>query len=415
MSGLVLVAAVVLGAWGYRAIRAGSPDPEALWSQAQADLRDGRFDAVDRALARLGRLREPTPPDRMLRGQLAMALGRPDEALAELARVPDDHGLAAQARLLAGQIERRRDRYRFAEEALREAVRLDPKLVQAHRELIVIYGYQRRRSELAGEFRALSQLMDLGFQDLFRWGLMQSETWEPLGIVRVLEGCVAADPGDYHSRLALSELMRSLGALDRAEEALSGLALDTPEVIAAQVRIALDRNDRGRAERLLASGPPGDPLLARLRGRMALSRGDARTALRDYRIACEAHPDVHEVLTGLITALRMLGDSKALAPLLDLAEKHDRLRLLILQATDKPGRDEPDLPLRLGDACADLHRDAEARGWYKFAIVENPLNSRAQRALYRLDAAARAGRPREAPGRERPGPPPGPQEGDGPF
>jgi tetratricopeptide (TPR) repeat protein len=391
MSGLALVAAVGLGAWGYRAIRTESSDPEALWSRAQADLRDGRLDEAERGLARLGRLRQPTPPDRMLRGQLAMAVGRPDEALAELARVPDDHDMAAQVRLLAGQFERRRDRFRFAEEALREAIHLDPKLVQAHRELIIIYGYQRRRSELANEFKALSSLMDLGFQDLFRWGLMQSETWEPLGIVRVLERCVVADAGDRHSRLALSELMRGLGALDRAEEALSGLAPDTPEVIAAHVRIALDRNDRGRAERLLASGPPGDSLLARLRGRMALSRGDARTALRHYRIAYEAHPDVHEVLTGLITALRMLGDREALAPFLDLAEKRDRLRLLILQASDKPGRDEPDLPLRLGDACADLHRNAEARGWYKFAIGENPLNSRAQRALFRLGADDRNG------------------------
>jgi tetratricopeptide (TPR) repeat protein len=139
--GLVLVAAVVLGAWGYRAIRAESRNPGALWSQAQADLRYGRLDGAERALARLGSVRQPTPLDRMLRGQLALALGRSDQALAELARVPDSHDMAAQARLLAGQIERRRDRYRFAEEALREAICLDPKLVPAHRERIIIYGY----------------------------------------------------------------------------------------------------------------------------------------------------------------------------------------------------------------------------------------------------------------------------------
>src|SRR5262249_16137818 len=274
----------------------------------------------------------------------------------------------------------------------------------AHRGGTITYGYQLGRSELAGEFLALSRLTDLGFKDLFRWGLMQSETWEPIGVVRVLERCVAADPLDRRSRLALSEIMRGLGALNRAEEALAGLDLAGPEVIAAHVRIALDRRDRSRAERLLASGLPGDPLLARLRGRMALSRGDARTALRYYRVAYEAHPDVHEVLTGLMTALKILGDAEALAPLRDLAGKRNRLRLLILQASSGPGRDDPELPPRLGDACAALPRDAEARGWYKLAIARNPLDSRAQRALFQLGTDARDGPPPDAPGRDRPKP-----------
>ena len=47
--------------------------------------------------------------------------------------------LAARARLLAGQAELRRSRVRHAEEWLIAATRLDPRLVQAHRELIYIY------------------------------------------------------------------------------------------------------------------------------------------------------------------------------------------------------------------------------------------------------------------------------------
>jgi tetratricopeptide (TPR) repeat protein len=398
ISGLALVAAAVLGAWGYRAIRRDPSDLEALWSQAQADLRDGRLDGAARVLARLGRLREPTPLDRMLRGQLAWALGRTDEALAELARVPDDHYMAAQARLLAGQIELRRDRFRFAEAALREAVRLDPKLVQAHRERIILYGYQLRRPELAGEFLALSQLTDLGFEELCHWGLMQGETWEPMGAAPVLERCIATDPGDRWSRLALSEIQRKAGALDAAEAALAGLDPDDPGTIAARTRIALDRNDRQQAGRLLASGPTGDPALARLRGRVALSRGDVRTALRHFRIASEARPDLHEVLSGLIAALTMLGDAKALEPLRDLAARRDRLDRLIQRAASKASRDDPDLPLRLGEACAELRRNAEACGWYKLAIARNPLDSRAQGALSRLDAA------RSGPSAPRPDP-----------
>jgi tetratricopeptide (TPR) repeat protein len=382
------VAIVALLAWGYRAIRGGSADPEALWSQAQADLQAGRFDCVESAVARLERLREPTPLDRMLRGQLALARERPDEALAELARVPDGHFLAARARLLAGQVEQRRDRFRFAEQAFRQAIELDPKLIQPHRELVLIYGYQLRRSELAGEFLDLSRLTELGFDDLFHWGLFQSETWEPDWAERVLERCVVADPGDRWSRLALSECRRKInGALDEAEAALAGLDPHDLEVIKVLARIALDRDDVPRAEAQLREVPQDDPMAARLRGRIAIARRDAAAAVHHYRLAYKANPGSHEALSGLITALEIQGDLKSAEPLCTIATRQLRLDRLIQRAVPRQFRGDPALPMLLGDACAAVHRDAEARAWYKLAIARNPLDSRAQRALFQLGAA----------------------------
>ena len=116
---------------------------------------------------------------------------------------------------------------------MREAVRIDPRLVQAHRELILIYGFQLRRSEMAGEFLVLSGLVNLGFGDLLHWGLCQGDYWEPDGAAQMLERCVAADRGDRWSRLALSEIKRRVGSLGEAEEALEGLAADDPQTIAA--------------------------------------------------------------------------------------------------------------------------------------------------------------------------------------
>lgn len=382
----LLAAIVALGTWGYRAIHPGRPDPEAVWAGAQADLRADRLDRVERAVALLGRLREPTPLDRMLRGQLATALGRTDEAIAELARVPDDHFMAAQARLLAGQSELRRDRFRHAEEALRAAVRIDPRLVQAHRELIYIYGYQLRRQALSEEFRALSRSTDLTPKELFHWGLLRNETWEPAEVAAELAKCVAADPDDRWSRLALAENQRRMGLFDQAEATVAPLPADDPDALAVRVRIALDRNDTAVAERLLASGPPDDPGLDRLRGRLALTRRDGAAAARYFRKAFRAQPESHEGLTGLIAALTILGDAGALAPLRDLAARRDRLQTLIQRAANSSNRDDPELPLLLGDACAALHRDDEARGWYKVVIARDPLNARAQRGLYLLGA-----------------------------
>ncbi len=68
------------GAWGR-----GGADPGRIRREAEDDLRSGRY---GRAAAALARLRDPTPRDRLLKGEAAGALGRPDEALDELARVP---------------------------------------------------------------------------------------------------------------------------------------------------------------------------------------------------------------------------------------------------------------------------------------------------------------------------------------
>jgi tetratricopeptide (TPR) repeat protein len=285
---------------------------------------------------------------------------------------------------------------RFAEQAFHRAIQLDPKLVQPHRELIVIYGYQLRRSELAGEFRTLAGLTELGFDDLFHWGLFQSETWEPDWAERFLERCVAADPGDRWSRLALAECRRKInGALDEAETALAGLHPRDLETIRVRARIALDRDDVPRAEALLAHVPEDDPIAARLRGRIAIARRDAAAAVHHYRLAYRANPDSHEALSGLVTALEMQGDLKSAEPLRAAAARHIRLQRLIQRAVPRENRTDPELPMLLGDACAAVHHDAEARGWYKLAIARNPLDSRAQRALFQLGAADR---PRAKPG-----------------
>jgi tetratricopeptide (TPR) repeat protein len=383
--GLTL-AVSALGSWGYWALRRESSNPEAVWAQAEAHLQGGRFQAVETAVGRLGRLREPTPLDWLLRAQLAMARDRTDQALADLAQVPDYHYMAAQARLMAGQLELRRDRLRFAEEAFHAALRLDPKLVQAHRELIYIYGMQLRRPELNAEFHALSSLSTLSFEETFHWCLLRNESWEPSEVVPILAKYVAVDPGDRWSRLALSENDRRMGLLDEAESALAGLAADDSEATAARARIAFDRNDEARAEYLLTSGPAGDPLLARLRGRLALARRDARAALHHFQIAYAADPESRETLSGLVSALVTLGDTKSAAPLREISANLAKLGSLVQRAGSKGTREDPKLPRLLGAACAALHRDAEARAWYKVAIARDPLDSTSQQALFQLDA-----------------------------
>ena len=149
------------GAWGR-----GKEDPGRIRREAEDDIRAGRY---DRAAVALARLRDPSPRDRLLKGEVALALGRPDEALEELARVPASDPSAPRARLLAGQIELRRGCVRRAEESLRAALQLDRTLVPAQRQLIYIYGMLLRRRELDEHFGALSRLVPMTFDNVFHW------------------------------------------------------------------------------------------------------------------------------------------------------------------------------------------------------------------------------------------------------
>jgi tetratricopeptide (TPR) repeat protein len=391
--GVLLAIGLAGGFWAYHWLARPSPDINTLWAQAEADFVAGHYDRVGIALKRLGRLRKPSPLDYMLRAQYAAARKAPERALAELEHVPDDHYMAAQARLLAGQIELRRDRVRLAQGWFQAALRLDPKLIQAHRELIYIYGMQLRRAELCAQFLALSRLVPLSSDNVFHWCLLRSNSWEPGEAVATLLRYVAADPLDRWSRLAVAENDRRMGQSDAAESVLAPLAPDDSAAVAIRVQIAIDRQEQEQAERLLAESSSDDPALARLRGRLALSKRDAQGAWHHFRIAFKSDPEDRETVFGLVYALELAGESQAAEPFRELAGKLERLSTLIHRAANPKARQDPALLRELGAACAALHRDPEARAWYELAIALDSADSESQQALFRLRDPARATRP----------------------
>ena len=368
----------------------GRADPDAVWQAAEADLKERRVDQAEAAIHRLGWLRKPTADDWMLRAQVALARERTDDAVAALARIPDGDRLAAQARLMAGQAELRRHRARFAEQLLREAVRLDPGLASAHRELIYILGYQLRREELTAEFQALSQISELTYDNVFHWCLLRSALWDPETAVDELAQFIETDPDDRWSRLALADNYRRMSRLDEVEGILAPLPASDPQARVIRVMLALDRHQEDEAEELLNDGPETDPRLAQLKGRLALARRDGPTAVRCFRIAHAGLPDDRDALFGLINALTLVGDDTATVPLREIMKRHEALNSLIQRAGANTERNSITLLHELGAACAAVARIAEARAWYKVAISRNPLDTQAQQALFQLDERAKA-------------------------
>jgi Flp pilus assembly protein TadD len=150
--------------------------------------------------------------------------------------------------------------------------------------------------------------------------------------------------------------------------------------------LAMDRHEDDRAEKLLASGAPDDPTLARIRGRLALARHDGPTAVHYFRIAQTDEPENRDTLFGLINALSISGDEKGAAPLREMGKNLEILNTLVQKAASPRSRDEPGLFSELGAACAALGHVAEARAWYELAIARDPLDTRSQQALFRLQA-----------------------------
>jgi tetratricopeptide (TPR) repeat protein len=382
--GLIVVLATVVGGLVLLWSRLDFSDPDRVWAQAEAAVRGGRLELARAAVKKLERLRRPTPLDWLLRAQVATGLGQEETALEALRNVPETHSMAAQAKLLAGRIEHRLHRLRRAEELLRQALEREPGLIEAHKELIYIYGIQLRKREIDAEFKALARLTQLTHHDLFTWGLTHFTDWDP-GIATELEAALAADPTDRHTRLALANLLFDQPDDEgRVQKILEPLSPDDPDAAALRVEMNLIHGRVDLAIALLEKAPQGHPRLARLRGRAALLRNDYAAAISQFRNALSQEPCDRVAICELGKALVLHGDRLAAETFLARARLLDQVYNLINRVS-RPDRENqvPDLT-RLGTACEAAGLREEARGWYELAIAREPLDSLAQQGLRRL-------------------------------
>ena len=349
----------------------------------------GRYDQAVAILDRRDAEGAATALDWVLRARIAQARKEPEKALNALRRVSGSDPYAPQAWLMAGQIERGRHRFRAAEAAFRQAVRLKPDQVQARRELAYIYALQRRRAECDAEFKALSRLIAFDYKLAFYWAQSQCGVFDPEEAIEALTPVVEADPEDRRSRRALADDYRLTSRLDLAEATLRPLPDDDPDARAIRAWIAIDRgNVQAAACLVLGGGHAENGSLDDIRGLMALKAGDPERAADAFRAALQRDPTDRDAIHGLGMALRQLDDPRA-DEYLHRTTVHDRLKRLIIacgnsRKIDLSAFDE------LGELCESLGRMDQARVWYDVAISWDPLDAGAQRALARLRKAEQA-------------------------
>jgi tetratricopeptide (TPR) repeat protein len=378
--------AAVVGA--YAIVTQPEYDPERLWQSIQADSRAQRLDRAYAGMSRLINLRPATEDDRLTLARLAMATGRTNEALADFTRVSDSHPSAALARLWEGQLELRNHLARAAESSLRRALAIDPGLVEARRHLVYLYGMQRRCDDLSAQFAALAERDFITFDQMSLWCLIGSAPWHPQEVQPILAAFVQADPDDRASRLALAEAYGSLGQYVDVEAVLKHLPATDPGARAILARIAYDRGDVEAVESLLAHGGDDHPILQFYRGRLAILHRDLPAAIRHFRNWMAADPHDRNRLYMLGDALVKSGKTVEGEAYLQAARDHQALFKLIERASTEQGRQDLALLKDLGAAYERVGLIAEAKAWYKLALVRDPADPGVQVALYHLGAAS---------------------------
>lgn len=379
--GLISVSAGVVRMW--------SSDASTLVSGVDTAIRSRDWPRAGALLDQLARLRSPTPADLMMRAEVENSSGRGQAALRVLSEVPDSHPLGSKARFFCGQIERKRDRMRAAEAHYLDALRLDPKLIQARRELIFLYGMQSRRRELNDQFERLAETHPLDYHDLFVWTASLQDIWINPTVRSDLERYVRADPTDRMSRLALAEVYVKAGELGAAESLLAVLPATDADGLAVRARIALARSQADIARKILANGPQRHAGLARLRGQLALGSNELEAAVKNFRLAAELDPASLEAAQGLQLALQRSGDLVGAEAHRDRVRRLRTLSTLLEKAHSPESRPDPLLPKQLAKACLSVGRVSEARGWYRVALREDPFDEDSQAALHRLRIGGR--------------------------
>jgi tetratricopeptide (TPR) repeat protein len=358
--------------------------PAELAAETRLALKNRQWSRAEELLARLARRRSPTAGDIALRAELDLGCGRADEAVRLLSGITESDSSAARTRLVAGQIEMSRDRARPAEALFLEALRLDPKLAPARRELIFLYAMQARRTDLNAQFRALSDQEPLTFDDVFLWTNSLEDRWVNDLIRPHLARFVAADSQDRMSLLALAAVVLRAGNFDECQTLLQSLPDSDDDARVLSARLALSRLQVDAARALAAGGSVEHLGLALFRGQLAVRSNDSASAVRQFRLALRLDPANREALQGLALVLKQMGDSEAAAPIQKQAEQWRHLTGLLQKSKTFEIREDKALLTQLAEACEALKQRELARAWYRLALGRNPLDQDLQRALYRL-------------------------------
>jgi predicted Zn-dependent protease len=383
----------LVGWLGWDAYRSG-----ALWNEARAAAQAGAWDRVEAALARRAWYRPADPDAIELRVDAALRRGDRSAAVQALAAVPESSPLAESAHLTRGRLLKELYRPAAAIDELRAGLRRNPRQVEARRELIIIFGIERRAREQEAQ---LWELHDRGGAAIEALRLLaQSTVTIPPGALAkdadegsVLRRCLETTPDDPALPAPLAHFLRNRGRVAEARAILEPWLRSGrggPDIRLEDLACLLDEGEIEAARPWLER--PSESL--REEGRYWRLRADwlrlqdrSREAQESDREAVRRDPRDPESRYRLARALRASGMFREADEAMAYHQGLQRLGPLASQVSET----EPDLGRLLEAArlCNELDRDREARGWYAAVLRVAPSHAEALRFL--ADPPARVG------------------------
>ena len=161
--------------------------------------------------------------------------------------------------------------------------------------------------------------------------------------------------------------------------------MDRIELLAKRLELLLDQQDLEQVQKSLEKIPLNEPNVATLRGRLAMSNGDTKSALKFFELSEEFESGKREVIANLGQALIQAGDQKKGKIYLQKAGQIDKLNNMLLQLEKTIESSGVETWRTLGSTCESADRLAEARAWQSLIIANNPFDQTAQTAVFRID------------------------------
>jgi tetratricopeptide (TPR) repeat protein len=392
-----VVTALAIAALSWRSISSRT-----LWEEAQRAARQEDWAAVEAWLGRSSEPGRPNPAVLRLRAHAAWKLGRPDDALRWLDRVPPDSPMAAAVQLQRGLILMDLLRIREADSAFLACLARDPLADEARRQRLTILSIERRFEEYdhelqqlgdESEARRLLSLILLASSPPFASPTLLVPGSRPDDELAVLHRWLGADPENPAVRPLLAEQLRRQGRLDEAVALLEPWLDSHPDDLAAReewLELRLANESTEEIHRWLDPIPPNAshrPQFWRIRGDWLSQHGRSKEAIASYAEAARIEPRDVEIAVRLGLALRNQGEAAQAEQSFERARKLRALRTIARRIADHPETPRPDLWGQAGQLCEQLGRTDEARRWFDL----NPDSNRSQVTLRREPDGARQG------------------------
>jgi tetratricopeptide (TPR) repeat protein len=347
----------------------------------------------------------PATRDRalLLRARAALALGRPERAVAPLEGIDPDGPAGAEAAFWKGRVLFAARQHLKAIAWYARSLELRPDDGETLRWLAAAAYDLGDRQTVAN---ALLRVVELEPGDVRAWrtlGLVFKEAAEYRRARRAYEATLRVDPGQPEARFELAEVLVAEGAYAGAGRQLEACRGRVPEAdrlsLLAECSSALGAWDRHVAlvEAGLAAAPDHPGLLAH-RARIDLAGGRADRALErlDRALAADPYHAAWTYQRGL--ALHALGrDDEAGRDLARAsALNRDLLEMTLLndEAALRPA--DAEVRDRLGRLCLRLGKPELAASWFYAALACDPGHAGARRELAALRRPAMAPRPATA-------------------